>query len=119
MEYMESKMQDYYEAGNAHYDHLEKVFNPPYDCFNPDWNEIDDFTSDWKDVVTPSVRQMWRSLTGEQQIILSANFETVSRAIDSLDTLRHHESSTGEDAREMHDIIEYEIKELTKSLKEG
>ena len=117
MEHVKSKMQAYYEAGNAYYDHLERVFNPPCDCFNPDWEETEDFTADWKDVVTPSVRHMWRSLTGEQQILLSANYATLSRAIETLAIIQDHECRTGEDAREVSVITGEEIINLRKGLK--
>ena len=77
MEYMESKMQDYMEAGDHECNELLVSFGPPQDWLTPKWDELDK-VHNWRNYASVGVQGEWPNLTGRMRIILSANFQEIA-----------------------------------------
>ena len=77
MEYMESKMQDYMEAGMIEHDELCERLNPPMDWSSPDW-EVKDKVHNWRNYVSEDVKINWPDLSGRIRLILAANFDEIA-----------------------------------------
>lgn len=79
MEYMESKMQDYMEAGMNEHDELCEALNPPMDWSNPEW-KVEDKVHNWRNYVSDEVKGLWPDMSGRQRLILAANFNDMAIA---------------------------------------
>lgn len=77
MEYMESKMQDFIEAGQLELDQLLEEFNPPSDWDNPKWYEYEKVHC-WRNYISDAMIKEWPNLTGRQKIKLSKCFEDIA-----------------------------------------
>jgi hypothetical protein len=77
MEYMESKMQDHMEAGEAEYEALIEETNPPEDWQQPDWDKTTR-VHDWKNYTSEHVRREWLNFSGRQRMILSASLDDLA-----------------------------------------
>jgi hypothetical protein len=77
MEYMESKMQDYMEAGMNEHDELCERLNPPMDWSIPEW-KVKDKAHNWRNYVSEDLKINWLNLSGRIRLILAANFKDIS-----------------------------------------
>ena len=77
MEYMESRMQDYMEAGINEHDELCERLNPPIDWNAPKW-ELSNEVNNWRNYVSDDLKINWSSFSGRNQLILAANFKEIS-----------------------------------------
>ena len=77
MEHMESKMQDYMEAGINEYDKLCERLDPPMDWDKPKW-EVKYKVHNWRNYVSEDLKINWTDLSGKIRLILAANFKDIS-----------------------------------------
>jgi len=77
MEYMESKMQDYMEAGMNEHNELCVKLQPPEDWSLPKWR-VEEKVHNWRNYVNEDVKIMWVELTGRQKLVLAANFKDIA-----------------------------------------
>lgn len=71
MEYMEQRMQQFYEASEHEYNEVMEEFKPPSDWDNPEW-EVKDRVHNWRNYANDGLKREWQSFTGRQKIIISS-----------------------------------------------
>lgn len=71
MEYMESKMQDYMEAGEHQMNEMEERLRPPYDWQQPKWGEVNR-VHNWRNYAPDDLKEEWPNLSGRQRMIIAA-----------------------------------------------
>lgn len=77
MEYMESKMQQVFEASEHEYNELMDEFNPPDDWDNPKWDNYDKVCC-WRNYANEGLKREWDQFTGRQKIMISAALQEVA-----------------------------------------
>jgi len=68
---------EYMEAGEHRYNELMDEFSPPHDWDNPEWNKKSR-VHNWRNYVSEQIQLAWGGFTGEQKVMLSANFEEMA-----------------------------------------
>jgi hypothetical protein len=77
MEYMESKMQDQYEAAEHEYNDLCERLTPPDDWQNPEWGAIQK-CHNWRRYISEDLQGLWPELSGRQRLIIAANAQDIA-----------------------------------------
>ena len=77
MEYMESKMQDYIEAGQNEHDELTIEFNPPEDWCNPKWEE-ESRVHNWRNYANEGVIREWHNFSGRHKVMISSMLNEIA-----------------------------------------
>lgn len=76
--YIESKMQEQYEAGEAECEDLMGRLNPPDDWQQPSWGRKER-TENWRSYVSDDLKNNWLSLSGKMRLIIAANLDAIAR----------------------------------------
>ena len=77
MSYMESKMQEQYEAAEAEREEMSDRLHPPYDWQNPKW-DITDRIHNWRNYASDDLKDEWLSMSGKQRMIIASCLDEIA-----------------------------------------
>lgn len=77
MEYMDGKMQDHMESGEAEYNELCERLTPPSDWQNPKW-EVEEKVHNWRNYASEDIKQSWLEMSGKHRLIIAACLDDIA-----------------------------------------